>query len=163
MSFVMDDLPLIGKKLINTEIGIHNDLAYYMNLKYETNQYYKYPLSVFLESYAVTEYYIKHFAYIELPGGARKYSPIAEFVIGKKDCFDHPIFGKISSKTLVFTNGAIYVNWNDNYFDMILYVDKKYLDAANTMPTPDQLLEYKITSKFNFEEFHEYHFIDRHF
>jgi hypothetical protein len=63
---------------------------------------------------------------------------------------------------IVFSNVAVFVLVTPFAFRLIMYVDPKFIDLYESIPTPAAIIEFLLTSRINFDELSEYSHIDKH-
>lgn len=63
---------------------------------------------------------------------------------------------------IIFSNVSVFVLLTPLTFRLIMYVDPKFINLYEVIPTPATIIEFLLTGRINFDELSEYSHIDKH-
>lgn len=139
--------------------NILNDL-----LVYDKNNWYCYDTSACIYFADVIELFLNKFSYIATGTDGiytKIYTKIPGAVIRNNVNINTPYSNLKSIQGIIFSNVAVFLLITSFTFRLIMYVDPKYLDLYKSIPYPETLIEYQLTSRTNFDEPSSYYFIDK--
>jgi hypothetical protein len=157
MIFAMD---LIYKILISTPNYSTDNIAREFSVYDNSHDYYRYDSAALPEeTFLLIEHFLEHCGYIDVDG-YHQYTkdPGAIVVEWVNDTF--PLSNVERVFLLMFSNFSVWLLVGPLGMRLIMFVEKEYMKFKPHIPTPDRLIEHRLTGRTEFYEIGEYYFLD---
>ncbi len=158
MIFAMD---LIYKILQSKPSFTSDDIGREFDVYFNNNDYWAYDSAALPEeTYILTQYLLDNCGYIDLDG-YHQYTKDPGAIVSEKvkTTFALPNAGHVC--VLMYSNLSVWLIVGPMGMRIVTFLEKEYTKLKNAIPTPHQMMEYRLTGRIEFYEITDDYFLDK--
>lgn len=152
-------IQLAYKISISEPTYVSEDIMQDLNI-YTEKKWYRYDSWACPDFADLMQLVLQKYCYIETDDN-KIYTKLPGAILRQVVDSNTPYSGLTSVNALIFSNVSIFLLTTKTSLRLIMFVDPKYVDTYETIPTPDLAMEYTLTHKFDFDEPSPDYFIDK--
>lgn len=154
-------MDLIYKILQSKPNFTSDDIAREFKVYFNNDQYWAYDSAALPEeTYLLTKHLLDHCGYIDMDGYHQYTKDPGAIVIENADStFPLPNTGRVF--VLMFSNFSIWLMVGPMGMRIVAFIDRTYIQLQGSIPTPQELLEYRLTGRIEFYDITNDYFLDK--